>query len=278
MEIRKLAGPLGAEVLGVDLRRELEETDFKAMHGAWIDNLVLVVRNQALETADQLRFAACFGELEEVRTKKDDASVKQYVMFVSNRIVEGSKGVLPDGEMFFHSDQCYYERPCQATMLNAMQLPSQGGETLFANMIAAFEALPDVTKTRILGRFALNVYDYDADPTKRNPILNANAPQYAHPIVRVHPVTGRKALYVNRQMTHHILGMEHEESEALLQELFAHAEHPHFVYEHRWQPYDLLVWDNRAVLHARRDFDPRESRILRRVTIKGTRPVAAAIP
>ncbi len=275
MEIRKLPGPLGAEVTGIDLREPIDDATFAALHTAWIENHVLVVRRQPLDTPHMLEFARRFGDLEEVRTKKDDPAARQFVMFVSNRIVEGSKGVLPDGEMFFHTDQCYYETPCQATMLNAMQLPSKGGETLFANMAEAYAALPDATRRRLIGRLALNLYDYDTDPTKRNPQANPKAPQFIHPLVTVHPVSGRRVLYANRQMTHHVIGMEPAESEALLQEVFDHAERPEFVYEHRWQPYDLLIWDNRAVMHARRDFDPSEARVLRRVTVKGSRPVPA---
>lgn len=274
LTIRPFAGALGAEILDANLKDGLTAPDFDAIRQAWLDYQVIVLRGQSITKEDQLRFARAFGELEEVRTKKDDPDQKQYVLYVANRIVDGSKGALPDGEMFFHSDQCYYAVPCKATMLNAMELPSRGGETLFASMYKAYEKLPDALKARIVGRSAMNVYDYAADPTKRNPHFNPEAPHAIHPIVTRHPETGKSALFVNRQMTHHIIDMDPAESEELLLELFDHAEDPANVYEHVWQPHDLLIWDNRAVLHARRDFDPAEARVLRRITVKGTAPVA----
>jgi taurine dioxygenase len=275
LEIKPLSSVLGAEILGADLGQDLDAATFTKIHEAWLRHQVICLRNQKISKEDQLRFAARFGALEEVRTKKDDAAQKQYVLYVSNREVDGSKGALPDGEMFFHSDQCYYEVPCKATLLNAMELPSKGGETLFASMYRAYERLPDDIKRKIAGLRAVNLYDYAADPTKRNPNFNDKAPHFSHPIVTRHAETGRPVLYVNRQMTHHIEGMAPNESEALLQILFDAAEHPENVYEHVWRSHDLLMWDNRAVLHARKDFDPREARILRRITVKGTRPVAA---
>jgi taurine dioxygenase len=275
LEINPLSPALGAEVIGADLAGGLSPDAFEQIHAAWLKYQVVVLRDQNIDKEDQLRFARMVGPLEEVRTKKDNADEKQYILYVANRIVDGSKGALPDGEMYFHSDQCYYEVPCKATILNAMELPKAGGETLFASMYRAYEKLPEDLKKRIAGLTAVNMYDYSADPTKRNPNFNPEAPHFVHPVVTKHPETGRPVLYVNRQMTHHIVGMDPEESEALLLELFEHAENPDNVYEHVWRPHDLVMWDNRAVLHARKDFDPSEARVLRRVTVKGSRPVAA---
>lgn len=273
--IRPLGGALGAEIVNLDLTKPIGGGVFDRVRDAWLSYEVIVVRDARISKEDQLRFASCFGELEEVRTKKDAADEKQYVLYIANRVVDGSKGALPDGEMFFHSDQCYYEVPAKGTLLNALELPSKGGETCFASMTRAYETLDDSLKRRIEGLTAVNVYDYEADPTTRNPVFNASAPHFTHPVVTRHPETGKRVLFVNRQMTHHIVGMPPEESEALLVQLFDHAERPEHVYEHVWQPHDLLMWDNRAVLHARKDFDSRESRILRRITVRGTRPVAA---
>lgn len=273
--VRPLSSALGAEITGLDLTRELSAEDFRRVRFALTEYQVVVVRDADITTEDQLRFARMFGELEEVKTRKDNPDDTQYVLYVANRQVNGSKGVLPDGEMFFHSDQCYYEKPCCATLLNALQLPSQGGDTLFASMTRAYRTLPEATKKRLAGLRALNRYDYEADPTRRNPHFNPASPHWAHPVVIRHPDTGAPALFVNRQMTHHILGMPHEESEELLLGLFDHAEAEENVYEHVWSPRDLVIWDNRAVLHARRDFDPREARILRRTTVKGDVPAPA---
>ncbi|HEY4859509.1 MAG TPA: TauD/TfdA family dioxygenase, partial [Xanthobacteraceae bacterium] len=179
---------------------------------------------------------------------------------------------LPDGEMYFHSDQCYVERPIKATTLYAIELPREGGNTLFANMYSAYETLPADVQQQIASLKAMNVYDYDRNPTVRGSTIREGVPHYAHPIVRTHPDTGRKALFVNRLMTDHILDVPRAESDRLLEFLFDHQEQRRFVYEHVWRPGDLILWDNRCSLHARTDFDPRERRLLRRVAILGETP------
>ena len=159
------------------------------------------------------------------------------------------------------------------TMLYSIEIPAAGGNTLFANAYAAYEALPDEVKNRIAGRKAVQVYDYGGGVLDRKHMVQPEAGMsFAHPVARTHPATGRKALYVNRLMTHHIEGLPVEESERLLGVLFDTIERPDFIYEHRWRVGDLLLWDNRCTLHARRDFDPNENRWMRRVTIRGDRP------
>ena len=196
------------------------------------------------------------------------------VMLISNIREDGKPiGALPDGEMQFHTDQCYMERPAMASMLYAIEVPKAGGNTLFANGYLAYETLPEAVKRRLAGRRALNAYDYDNAATIRGASVRDDAPFYAHPVVRTHPATGRKALYVNRLMTRRIEGMAPDESEALLNLLFEHQERPKFVYEHVWRPGDLVLWDNRCALHARTDFSPNERRLMRRVTILGEKPV-----
>jgi taurine dioxygenase len=196
------------------------------------------------------------------------------VMLISNIREDGKPiGALPDGEMQFHTDQCHQERPAMASMLYAIEVPKTGGNTLFANAYSAYETLPDAIKRRIEGRRALNAYDYDKAATQRGEKVRDDAPSYAHPVVRTHPATGRKALYVNRLMTRRIEGLPPSESEELLTFLFDHQEQSEFIYEHVWRPGDLVMWDNRCTLHARTDFGPRERRLLRRVTILGEKPV-----
>lgn len=273
LDVRPLSPAIGAEVRGLDLDGDLDASVFEAIVTAWHHHLVLLFRGQDLSTDGQLRFARFFGELERVRTRPEAGDAEQYVMFVANRVVEGKQGVLPDGEMFFHTDQCYYEQPCKATILYSLELPEEGGNTLFANAHAAWEALPPTLQAQAMGRSALNVYDYDAGATKGTTNVSADAPRFVHPVATRHPVTGRPALYVNRLMTAQVEGMDETESAALLQALFDHQEQAAFVYEHVWEPGDLVIWDNRATLHARTDFDAAESRVLRRVTVKGERPV-----
>ena len=257
----------------MDLRAPLEDAQFEATLEAWHQSCVLLFRKQHLETEHQLRFAGRFGELSKVINNHSKNSGHPSVMLVSNIRKDGQLiGGLPDGEMYFHSDQCYVERPIKATTLYAIELPRQGGNTLFANMYLAYETLPADVQRQIAGLKAMNVYDYDNNPTVRGSIIREGVPHYAHPIVRTHPETRRKALFVNRLMTDHILDMPRDESDQLLGLLFDHQEQRRFVYEHVWSPGDLLLWDNRCSLHARTDFDPGERRLLRRVAILGEKP------
>ena len=272
MKLQPVCAALGIEVRGVDLAQALDEATFGAIERAWHEGLILLFRDQELDEAQQAAFAARFGELGKVLHQHGGKGSHPGVMYVSN-IVENGRliGALPDGEMYFHSDQCYTERPAMATMLYAMEIPSRGGNTLFANMYRAYETLPAELKSRIEGRKAWNVYDYAANPTRRGS-SGDEAPRFAHPMVRTHPATRRKALYVNRLMTESIVGMSRAESDALLGVLFDHAEQPQFIYEHAWRPGDLILWDNRCTLHARTDFDAAERRKLRRVALVGEVP------
>jgi taurine dioxygenase len=195
-------------------------------------------------------------------------------MLISNIREDGKQiGALPDGEMHFHTDQCHQERPAMATMLYSLEVPSVGGNTLFANAYTAYETLPDAIKQKIDGRKALNAYDYDTASTRRGTKLREGVPAYWHPIVRTHPATGRNALFVNRLMTVAIEGLSDDEGEDILNTLFDHQEQRTFLYEHVWRPNDVLLWDNRCTLHARTDFSDKERRLMRRVAIKGEKPV-----
>jgi taurine dioxygenase len=268
-----LSPAIGAEIVGVDLRSPLSNPQFVQILDAWHRYCVLLFRNQHLEMEDQLRFAERFGELSKVINNHSHNSGHPSVMLVSNIRKDGQLiGGLPDGEMHFHSDQCYVEQPIKGTMLYAIELPRQGGNTLFANMYLAYETLPADVQQRIAGLKAMNVYDYANNPTTRGATIREGVPHYAHPVVRTHPDTGRKALFVNRLMTDHILDMPREKSDRLLAFLFDHQEQRRFIYEHVWSVGDLLLWDNRCSLHARTDFDPRERRLLRRVAIRGEKP------
>jgi taurine dioxygenase len=270
---RRLSPALGAEILGIDLRTPLSDAVFQEIRQAWHHNLILLLRGQELSEEDEVRFAERFGPLAMIHTPQF-VRTHPAVMLISNIREDGNLiGALPDGEMQFHSDQCYKERPAMGSMLYAIEVPGQGGNTLFANAYTAYETLPDSVKRRIEGRKALHAYDYDSAATKRGTKIGEGVPCYAHPVVRTHPATGRKALYVNRLMTVKIEGLAPDESDELLELLFEHQENPEFVYEHFWRPGDLLLWDNRCTLHARTDFSANERRLLRRVTILGEKPV-----
>lgn len=273
LRVRKLSPTLGADVRGIDLSRPVAKDTIRAIRQLWYEHSVLLVPGQVLDEDTQVRFGEYFGEL--AKTMGSYAILKNShpaVMYVTNEKAEGKYvGALPDGEMFFHSDMCYVERPCLGTMLYAMEIPSQGGNTLFADQYAAYDALPDATKRRIDGLNAVNTfepgrYDNYAESITRAPV-SKEARSAAHPMVLTHPATGRRALYINRLMTEYIVGMPREESNALLDTLFNHQEQKQFIYEHRWTRGDVVIWDNRCVLHARTDFSAAELRKLRRVTV-----------
>ena len=275
LRIERLSRALGVEITGVDLNDALDEETFARIKSAWENNCIALFRGQSLDEEAQMRFARRFGTLGGAVNDFDPAKrgANPTILYVSNIRVDGKlTGVLPDGEMYFHTDQCYLERPAMASMLYAIEIPSRGGNTLYANCFKAYETLPDDMKRRLKGKRALNAYDYDNAPTLRADALPDGVKQFAHPIVRTHPATGRKSLYVNRLMTWSILDMAPDESRALLGYLFDHQERREFVYEHKWTPGDVILWDNRSCLHARTDFDPTERRRLRRVTVNGDVP------
>lgn len=280
--VNALSEALGAEITGIDLTRPLHEKEIGAIHQAWLDHLVVVVRDQRIIADDQMRFCRYFGEIGRrsrppaSRHETTMADAPSEVMYVSNRKKNGRyTGSLPEGEMQFHIDQCYTREPAAATALYAVEVPSRGGDTLFANLYSAYASLPDRLKRAVEGRWALNVYQY-GQTQRGDRIDRDNTPHFVHPMVRRHPESGRAALWINRLMTRQIEGLPPDESERLLSELFAWQERPEFIYRHQWRVGDLLLWDNRCVTHARTDFDSSQPRHLVRFTLKGDQPVAAS--
>jgi taurine dioxygenase len=227
---------------------------------------------QELSAEDQLRFANLFGKgdggIREAKAIGAKRTGNRGVMFVSNIREDGKPiGVLPDGEMQFHSDGAHRDSPYRATTLYAIKIPSRGGNTLFANLYAAYDALPQATKGRIDGLKTQFVYDYDAQERNFTDDEDSTLPRAVHDLVRTHPVTGRKSLYLSRLMCRRVVDMDPAEGEELLMELFDHAEKPEFVYAHKWTIDDLIIWDNRCLNHARTDFPADEERLLRRYTV-----------
>jgi taurine dioxygenase len=268
LNLRRLTATIGAEVLDLDLRRPIDAPTAAALRQAWYDHLVLLVRGQDISEDDQARYGEVFGPLALAHQTRRLPGHHQAVMLISN-IRENGKpiGALPDGEMFFHSDLCYTEHPVVGTMLYSIEVPRQGGNTLFADQYEAYASLPAATKAKIDGLNATHRYEIGYDVTIRRGRASPDAPHWTHGMVRVHPKTGRKALYVNRLMTHDIDGMSEAEADALLAQLYDHQEQRRFVYEHRWRPGDVILWDNRCTLHARTDFSPEERRLLKRITV-----------
>jgi len=272
LAVQRLSAALGVEILGIDLRDPISDSLKQKLLDTWHEYLVILLRKQTLDEDTQVRFAETFGAPAKITSGRAFSVKHQCVMLISNIREDGKPiGALPDGEMHFHSDQCHQEIPAKATVLYAIEVPSKGGNTLFSNAYSAYETLPEDLKQRIVGRRALNAYT--SDTTLRTANYDDSKSSYWHPVVRTHPATGRKALYVNRLMTREIEGLPRDESDAILRRLFDHQEQPKFVYEHVWRPGDILMWDNRCTLHARTDFSPGERRLLRRVTILGEKPV-----
>ncbi len=266
-----LSRALGAEIAGIDVARPVDAETAAALRDAWTRHILLLFRAEGLTQEAQLRFAECFGRVgrrpRPAADRPEDAgSVDPAVMLVSNIRVDGKPiGSLPDGEMYFHHDTIFTPKPNRGTMLYAIEVPRRGGNTLFANMYAAYDALPARIRSRIRGRTASHAYDYRVYAGREGKGAGgAHVEGCAHPVVITHPASGRRALYVDRLMTTRIDGLDEAESDRLLAEMFDIAEREDLVYEHVWRPGDLLVWDNLCSAHARTDFPAGERRLLRR--------------
>ena len=232
MTVYKLAPAIGAEVGGVDLSGAIDDGVFADIERAWHKHGVLLFRHQKLDDMQQVKFAQRFGELADT-LKQYEGTAHPAIMYVTNEKKDGKYiGALPDGEMFFHSDMCYLEQPCMAAMLHAIAIPPDGGNTVFASMVAAYDALPDELKTQLEGRLAMNSYEpgYGASNVKARIETSGTTytRSYAHPILRTHPATGKKSLYVNRLMTEYIVDMPRAQSDELLKLLFDHQEQQQF--------------------------------------------------
>jgi len=281
ISLKPLTQFVGAEVSGIDLSAPLTQDVVEFLNTAFNNHVALVFRGQDLTEAHQLAFAENFGPLGLRRRapkqiKGGMAATAASTMLVTNIPEEAGKdaGSYGDGEMWFHGDSCYYEVPNRATFLYSVELPSTGGNTKVNSMYAAYDNLPAKLKEKLEGRRVLQVHDH-----KRRERLNLDTidldelRHFWQPIFVTHPKTGRRSLYVNRLMSAAIEGLERAESDDILDRLFEIVEDPAIVYEHVWQPGDLLMWDNICSVHARTDFPREERRLLRRCTVGGEGPL-----
>jgi taurine dioxygenase len=275
VSVRPLSNALGAEVTGVDLRQALDTTVIQALRDAFDASVVLCIRGQDLSEDDQIRAASMFGKVHVRRRenyKRDPGGIFDTPFMLVTNIVENGKalGVFGDGEMWFHHDTSYYPQPHRATLLYSMKLPSWGGNTCFSNMYKAYDNIPRSLRDRLEGRKVLQVHDYKRRERLDLDKIDLDAVRHQwQPIFITHPATGRKALYISRLMSAQIEGLSKQESEAALEQLFQISEDPASVYEHAWQLGDLVIWDNWASIHARKDFPRDEPRLMRRLTIEG---------
>ena len=275
IHVEPTGGPLGAEVHGVDLAGPVDGDTIFAILDAFRRHHVLLLRDQELTPERQLEIAEWFGPRYEpprdIPVLGDDT--QPAVVAVSNE----PGGVLGDGELAAHSDLQYMPVPLLGSILFAERVPSEGGDTSWSNLHLAHDELPDDLRDAVEGRraWAFNPYAGRsairglAGPNQR--YVEEEIEPFFHPIVRTHPDTGRRSLYIS-WLTAGIEGLPEAEGRALLAQLIAHVDEPHRYWTHRWRAGDVVIWDNRCTNHKRTSFDPAERRVLHRVQIAGTRP------
>ena len=259
----------GAEISGIDLRHAIGGATADALRQAWLDHKILLIRNQDIAEEDQERFCRLFGELAGLKSQ----ATATKTLWVTNMEEPDRVTAVQRGEMMFHIDQAYSEQPCKGSTLYSVIIPDVGGNTCFSNCTKIYAGLSDDWKRRLEGLTALNYFNYDTNPSTRPGEVDPDAPQYSHPVVRTHPDTGERTIFVNRLMTMRINDVDRAESDEILGYLFDRIEDPANIYEHVWQVGDLVLWDNRCTAHARTDYDSEKRRLLRRMTILDETPV-----
>lgn len=269
----------GAEVAGVDLAA-LDAVTVDTLKQALLEHLVVFVRGQPITDPQLIALGKAFGALEPPGMSiigKPYIDAYPDILVISNLTANGQPlGGLGAGEAIWHTDMSYRAKPCSYAMLHALEVPPAGGNTYFANQYLAYDTLPAELRTRLEGMMLIHDETYNSAGQLRKGFAEVTDPREApgaqHKIFRTHPLTKRKALYLGRRRNAYIIGLPLEESERLLDQLWAHASRPEFVWGHEWQAGDTLIWDNRCLIHRRDAFDDRERRMMHRVQISGDRP------
>ena len=284
ISIRNLDGTLGAEVAGVDVSKPVPQTDIDAIENTWRERLVVVFHDQSLSDPQLIAFSRNFGELDPPGPNpfgqpflKDHPELN-----VISNVVENGKpiGNLGDGEAVWHADMTYVDVPPKAAMLHALEVPppEAGGNTYFANMFAAYEALPADLKRSADGKIAIHDASRNSAGMLRKGYKEVTDVRETvgarHPLVRTDLKSGRKALFLGRRPNAYVMGLSVTESDALLDALWAHATQPRFAMCHEWKVGDLLMWNNLSVLHRRDPFDPQTRRVMHRSQIKGNERIS----
>ncbi len=275
IDIRPFGGVTGAEVRGLDLAEPLGEADQATVHAAFLEHLVLVFRDQDLTEAQQVAFCRRFGPVQYQVMDHLHADGHPEIYLLTNLDADGAlTGRHTDeSSLVWHTDAAWKENPAMATFLYAVEVPDEGGDTLFANMQAAYDALDGDMKGQLADRTAAQDWAFNQHRWHMSAEQIAkvsNPPE--HPVVRTHPESGRKGIFLGEHASR-ISGLPFEAGHALRNEINAHATRPEFVYRHHWRPGDFVMWDNRAVLHKATAFDSaNERRVLRRVCLDGDRP------
>lgn len=282
LSVRRLNPVIGTEVSGIQVTRDLGDNAFGEIYQAWLDSGgLLVLRDQELEPEDQIAFSRRFGELDPLKGQ----TVEPYLLpghpeiyRVSNKVKDGQKLGRQRAGTYWHSDNSHKERAAKASLLYGIEIPDYGGDTQFAAMTRAWDELSPTYRDMIDGLRCVHDFEKAKSGSFKNETvteshLNAT-PAISHPLVRTHPETGRKCLFLNAGVVTHIEGMSVEESQPILDYLYRHCTRPEFVYRHQWRKGDLLVWDNRSTMHyAVADYDGVGDRYMHRTTVFGDRPV-----
>jgi taurine dioxygenase len=273
ISLATLTPAIGAEVGGVDLSRPLDADILVALRGALLDHKVLFFRDQDITTDQHLAFARSFGELEIHPFAPHKPGYPEVLAITHDRERRGRENT-------WHSDVTWREKPSLGSVLRALEVPPVGGDTLFSDMGAAYDGLLEPVKDQIEGKVAVHDFAYFRAGMRKAgksdaeiEAFNRAYPEVEHPVVRTHPETGRKSLYVNAAFTKHIVGMAKEESDRLLRHLYAQAAIPEYQCRFRWRAHSIAFWDNRSSQHyAVSDYWPAVRR-MERVTIIGDRPI-----
>jgi len=279
LSVRVLDAPLGVEISGADLSKPVARSDVETIENAWRERLVVVFHDQTLSDPQLIAFSGNFGELDPPGPNPyGQPFLKEHPeLNVISNVMENGKpiGNLGDGEAVWHADMTYVDVPPKAAMLHALEVPppEAGGSTHFANMFAAYEALPADLKKAVEGRTAVHDASTNSAGMLRKGYQEVTDVRKTvgahHPLVRTEPDTRRKALFLGRRPNAYVVGLEVAESETLLDALWAHATQPRFSMRHEWKVGDLLMWNNLSVLHRRDPFDPKTRRVMHSSQIKG---------
>ena len=274
LETRLLDNSFALEVMGLRLWERQGEQTVAELRALWARHPVLVFRRQALSEDELANFSALFGPLERIVRTEWASPVRPEVGVISNLKDAQAKpiGGLGDGEIQWHSDQSYMLNPATGAMLYALELPPEGGMTSWVDLCAAYAGLPDRLKHVVEGRrsifsYAKRLAGYQGVDRVISEEAKRRTPPILHPMAHAHPVTGRKALYLDSTTTIGIEGMDETSGSVLLEEIYEFATRPEFVYRHRWQVGDALLWDNGFTMHRREPFDPSARRLMKRTTI-----------
>ncbi|SFI46694.1 taurine dioxygenase [Collimonas sp. OK307] len=280
-EIRPIEGPLGAEILGLDLRLPVSAQDLARIRAALVRHNVLVFREQRITPEQHVAFSRRFGPLQVHVLNRFHLQGHPEILIVSNVIEDGKPIGLVDAGADWHSDLSYMPKPSLGSLLHAQELPAEQGDTLFANMFNAYETLPADVRQALEGRRAVHSYVYRYRRLQKMSPWRADltqkqideVPEVEHPVIRVHPASGRKALFVSEGFTSHIVGLPEDESEALLRYLHEHTKRAENVYRHQWRAHDMVFWDNRSTVHYAAVTPQHLRRTLYRTTVEGDVPV-----